>query len=128
MAIRLKTEFRAAAHVRRAEAGGAFAAIVRRGDPDAGSLIVKVFFAGGGFGASNMAGGPDGSNSADGAGPRAQVFLEGRALDGAPTWRDPLSGPADEATVDAWLAKEIDFDPDLWIIEIEDKEGRAFLE
>jgi hypothetical protein len=34
----------------------------------------------------------------------------------------------DEATVEARLAKEINFDPDVWIVEIEDRAGRHFLD
>ena len=42
---RLKTEIRVSAHVRRAQGAGAFATIVRRGDPDAGAVAVKVYIA-----------------------------------------------------------------------------------
>ncbi len=34
----------------------------------------------------------------------------------------------DEAAIEARLAKEISFDPDVWIVEIEDREGRHFLD
>lgn len=107
---RLKTEIRVSAHLRRARAGGAFATIARKGDPDAGAVAVKVY-----FGAR-----------------KAQLFVQSRDLDGNFLWRDPFEGdPQAEETeprVDAWLAKEISIDPDLWIVEIEDREGRAFLE
>jgi hypothetical protein len=33
-----------------------------------------------------------------------------------------------EATVEERLTKEIRFDPDAWIVETEDREGRHFLE
>jgi len=39
---RLKTEIRVTALIRRAQAGGAFAAVLRRGDSDAGALWVVV--------------------------------------------------------------------------------------
>ncbi len=38
----LKTEFWASALIRRAEIGGAFAGVVRKGDADAGAVLVKV--------------------------------------------------------------------------------------
>ena len=112
---RLKSDIRVAAQVRRAQAAGAFAVIARRGDADAGALAVKVYLGGG----------------------RARAFLQSRDLDGRAVWRDPLAGDASngapsrdypEAEVDARLAREASIDPDLWIIEIEDREGRAFLE
>ena len=112
---RLKTEIRVAAHLRRAQAAGAFATIARRGDPDAGAVAVKVYLGRG----------------------RARALVQSRDLDGRSVWRDPLIGDTvqedqskdyHEAEVDAWLAKETAIDPDLWIVEIEDRDGRAFVE
>lgn len=106
---RLKTEIRVSAHIRRAQGAGAFATIVRRGDPDAGAVAVKVFIAKG----------------------EARLFIQSRDLDGAPVWREPFeedAGADIETKIDAWLAKEAGIDPDLWIVEIEDREGRAFLD
>jgi len=103
---RLKTHIRIAAHVRRAEAAGAFAVIARRGDADAGAVAVKVYL----------------------GRARARVFFESRNEAGAAVWREALDGPTDEAAVDRWLAKEAEVDPDLWILEIEDREGRGFFD
>jgi hypothetical protein len=36
--------------------------------------------------------------------------------------------PAADAEVEAYLAREVKFDPDVWIVEIEDRAGRNFLE
>jgi hypothetical protein len=36
--------------------------------------------------------------------------------------------PAPEADVEAYLAREIKFDPDVWIVEVEDRAGRNFLD
>jgi hypothetical protein len=33
-----------------------------------------------------------------------------------------------EADIEARLTKEIRFDPDLWVIEVEDRTGRNFLD
>ncbi len=101
---RLKTEIRIAAQLRRAAAAGAFATIARRGDADAGAVAVKVYL---------------GSR-------RARLFVEGRDEQGEPLWREPLGAEADEAAIDSFLEKEIRFDRDLWIVEIEDREGRTF--
>ena len=101
---RVKTEIRVAAQLRRAAAAGAFATVAKKGDPDAGAVAVKVYL-------GNR---------------RARLYLEARDEKGAATWREPLEGEADEAAVDGFLDKEIRFDRDLWIVEIEDREGRLF--
>jgi hypothetical protein len=101
---RLKTEIRVAAQVRRAAIAGAFATVARRGDPDAGAVAVKVY-----LGAR-----------------RARLFVEARNESGEAIWREPLEGEADEAAVDQFLEKETRFDRDLWIVEIEDRQGRSF--
>ena len=36
--------------------------------------------------------------------------------------------PSAEADIETRLTKEIRFDPDLWIIEVEDRTGRNFLD
>ena len=103
---RLKTEIRVAAQLRRAAGAGAFATIARRGDPDAGAIAVKVYL----------------------GGRRARLFVEARNDEGSAVWREPLDGEADEAGVDRYLEKETRFDRDLWIVEIEDRQGRPFLD
>ncbi len=107
---RLKTEIRVSAHMCRARGEGAFATVARKGDPDAGAVAVKVYL---------------------GAG-AAQLFVQSRDLDGNYVWRDPFEEDAQtdgtELRIDAWLQKEIAIDPDLWIVEIEDRDGRAFLD
>ena len=36
--------------------------------------------------------------------------------------------PAPEADIEARIARELNFDPDVWVIEVEDREGRNFLD
>ncbi|MBT8472626.1 MAG: DUF1491 family protein [Marinicaulis sp.] len=108
---RLKSSIRVSAHLRRVQAAGSFATIARKGDPDAGAIAVKVF-----VGAA-----------------RAKLYIQSRDLDGNVIWRSPVNDSDDcdvveEAHVDAWIKKETSIDPDLWVIEIEDAEGRAFLQ
>lgn len=103
---RLKSEIRVSAQLRRAAAAGAFAVVARRGDPDAGAIAVKVY-----LGAR-----------------RARLLVEARDEAGRATWREPFDGPVEEMQIDAWLDKERKFDADLWIVEIEDREGRAFVD
>jgi hypothetical protein len=54
------------------------------------------------------------------------VYDDSRPVDRLFTPASPQ--PVPEATVEERLAKEIRFDPDAWIVETEDKEGRHFLD
>lgn len=104
----LRTEIWVAALIRRAQVGGAFATVAARGDPDAGAVVVKV-------------------NLLDG---RAQAFAPALDAQGRRTWIDPLGGetPGVEAKVEDYLRRRRERDPDLWIVEIDDRHGRSFIE
>jgi hypothetical protein len=104
----LKTEFWASALIRRAEIAGAFAGIVRKGDKDAGAVLVKV---------ATMDG-------------RARLYGPARNGEGERIWLDLSAGTLGdaEADVDVYVGKRRESDPDLWVIEIEDRQGRHFLE
>jgi hypothetical protein len=41
-------------------------------------------------------------------------------------WTPLVAGP--EAVVDAALARQRRFDPDLWVVEVEDRAGRSLLD
>ena len=43
-------------------------------------------------------------------------------------WAQAAGRLEDEARAADWCDKQIKFDPDLWIVEIEDREGRAFVD
>lgn len=104
--IDLKARFWIDALRWRAEAAGAFVCIARKGDPDAGVVLVKVLA-------------PEG---------RAKLFAPVRDLEGARVWTQPLGAePACEADVEAYLARRAERDPDLWIVEVADPQGRDFL-
>jgi len=100
---RLKTEIRVSALVRRAQNAGAFVAVLRRGDPDAGTLWIIVRH-----------------------GEEQFRYVEQMAMSGGRAWyRD---GPFDETSIGLRTNKAVDRDPDIWIVEIEDSQGRAFLD
>ena len=103
----LKTDFWASALIRRASGAGAFAGVVRKGDTDAGAVLVKVA-------------------TLDG---KARLYGPARDGEGERIWLDLSAGSLGnvEADVDAYVRKRAESDPDLWLIEIEDREGRHFL-
>jgi hypothetical protein len=111
--MRLKSGIWVAAYLRRCQIEGADAVLRRRGAEDAGAIFIKV---------SRLDG------TADLYGPAPQsAFDEARPSDRA--FMAALgSEPKPEADVETYLAKQIRFDPDLWIVEVEDRAGRHFLD
>lgn len=106
--VRLKSEIRVAAILRRAASAGAGAQIVRRGDADAGAIALKIYL----------------GRLSDG--PAARLIMEAYDENGVAVWRPAYDAPQAERVIDERLARESAFDRDLWIVEIEDKEGRSF--
>ncbi|MBR9651078.1 DUF1491 family protein [Thalassobius aquimarinus] len=47
-------------------------------------------------------------------------------MTGARKWMEPVAG--EERDVDAAIAKQRGFDPDLWVVEVEDRQGRHLLD
>lgn len=105
---RLPTELWVSALVRRAQIAGASAFILQRGDAERGDVLVKVA-------------------RLDGT---AQAFVPSFDLEtGARIFSDlALRGvDSSEAEIDAYIRRARDRDSDLWVVEIEDREGRHFL-
>ena len=99
----LKTEVLVQAGFRYCQQALLFAALRRHGDADAGALLVKV-------------------SRLDGT---AAVFARTQSLDGDLAWRRATGeGWIPEEEAEARLVREVDFDPDVWIVEVEDPEGR----
>jgi hypothetical protein len=103
---RLKAGIFVRALLRRVTVEGASAFIVRSGAEEAGSIILIVA-------------------KLDGT---VLVLNQVRDAKGAPAWSQALGGWSDEARAAAWCDKQVKFDPDLWIVEIEDPKGRAFVD
>ncbi len=40
----------------------------------------------------------------------------------------PLGEGAEEAKAAQYLERQVKFDPDIWIVEIEDRQGRTFVD
>ena len=112
--MRLKTGIWVAAYLRRCNVEGVFAAVRRHGAEEAGAIFVKINRLDG----TGALFGPAPQSAFDEAQPADRLFV---VVAGRDT-------PAADADIEARLTKEIRFDPDLWVIEIEDRGGRNFLD
>jgi hypothetical protein len=92
--------------MRRAELGGAAVYLARRGAEEAGALILKLTK-------------PDGSIT---------VLSRATRGEGELVWMRPLGDSTDNTKAASYFEKQTHFDPDLWIVEIEDRQGRAFVD
>lgn len=105
MAERLASHVWVGAYMRRLGAESLPAYVMRRGDDTAGAVLVKCA-------------------SLDGA-----ATLWGREWDlhtDTRPWACIADGP--ETEIDAAIARQVSFDPDLWVIEIESRQGRTLLD
>ena len=110
--MRLTSEFFVSAYIRRCGVEGAFAALRRRGGAEAGAIFILI-------------------DRLDGTGtlygPASQSSYEDRPSDRAFT-RLHKAEVLPREEFEARLDKEIRFDPDCWIVEVEERTGRHFLE
>jgi len=103
--LRLKSAIFVQALIRRCETAGAAAYLVRRGAEEAGAVFLKL-------------------NRLNGA----LTVLSPARRGEERVWMRPLGDTADEQRCADYFAKQVRFDPDIWIVEIEDREGRAFVD
>lgn len=108
--MRLRSDFWVAAYLRRCNLEGASAVLRRRGAAEAGAIFIKV---------DRL----DGRAALFGPAPQS-ALAEGERLF-ARVHKDAWSDPA---LIETRLKREIDFDIDLWIVEVEDTLGRNFLD
>ena len=102
---RITADFWVGAYLRRLSLSDIPAFVTSKGDATAGAVLIKM-------------------NTLDG-----QACCYQRSFDlmsGERTWVVLAEGI--EADVDAALAKQRSFDPDLWIVEVEDRQGRHLLD
>ncbi|MGE0747049.1 MAG: DUF1491 family protein [Rhodospirillales bacterium] len=100
---RVVTSLWVAAQVRLCDINLVPVAVRRRGDADAGSVILKL-------------------DRLDGT---AVVLAQTRDGDGAPAWlRATGPAPVPDADAEAYIERAIRRDPDVWVVEIEDRGGR----
>src|ERR1700761_3065162 len=110
--MRLKSNIGVAAYLRRCQTAGVFGAVRKRGAEEAGAVFVKV---------ATM----DGNAMLYVPAPQT-VYDESRPVERLFT--SASKEPQPESSVEERLAKELRFDPDVWIVETEDKAGRHFLD
>jgi hypothetical protein len=98
MEARLKTALQVKALIRRCDLAAIGVAVTARGDPDAGTVLIKLC-------------GRDTS---------ATVLAQARRADGTLGWlRATGPAPVAEDEAEAYIARQRQRDPDLWVVEIE---------
>jgi len=111
--MRITTDFFITAYIRRRNDAGRFTAVLKRGDPQAGAIFIKL---------ARLDG------SADLYGPAPQLFVDADSVAAAGRLFEQLLERVPEAEADARLARERGFDPDCWLVETEDPSGEAGLD
>ncbi|HEY8261623.1 MAG TPA: DUF1491 family protein [Methylosinus sp.] len=110
--MRLRSDLFVSALIRRAEVAGASAMLRRRGAAEAGAIYLKIDLL-------------DGRAAVLGPAPQSEELPEGVDRLFARLHRDEWIAPFE---AEERMKKEIAFDSDLWLVEIEDREGRAFVD
>lgn len=116
--MRLTSGFVVSALIRQVEAHGAYATVAQRGDEQAGAIFVIVDGLAGAvdlYGPA-MAGSEADAGGLDPALTGNRLFVK-RGLKPEPT----------RAAAEEVLAKERQFDSDLWVLDIEDRQRRCFV-
>jgi hypothetical protein len=100
---RLPTEVWVMAQIRSGHSQGIPAYVLRRGERMGGTILLKLNLLGAGF----------------------RILTQVRGLDGALGWMSALGAePRPETEADAYVEKAVRRDPDLWVIEVEHREGK----
>lgn len=104
MSARLTAEFWVRAYLARLRLADIPAFVTARGDATAGAVVVKL-------------------DTLDG---NARAFARSTDGTGNRVWTTIAEGH--DAQVEAALARQRRFDPDLWIVAVEDRQGRTLLD
>lgn len=100
---RLPTHLWVMAEVRRLIAEGTPVVVARKGERQGGGLLVKLNLLEQGV----------------------RVLTQARDLEGRPAWLPALQGRlVSDAEAEAYIERAVGRDPDLWVVEVEDRQGR----
>ncbi len=110
--MRLRSDFFVSALIRRAETAGAVVMLRRRGAAEAGAIFIKL---------DRL----DGHAALFGPAPQSEtppmgvdrLFVRLHPSE----WIEPMAA-------EARVKREFAFDPDLWLVEVEDRAGRCFVD
>lgn len=105
MSARLKAGIWVAAYMRTVRLKDGFAYLSQRGSEEAGSVLIRFERDGGHV-----------------------VLSPGYGMEGERTWMR-ATGPqaVSAAEAEAYIQRRLKTDPDLWVVDIEDRQGRHFL-
>src|ERR1700677_4157613 len=110
--MRLKSALWVAAYLRRCQVEGVYGVVRRRGAEEAGAVFVRICRL-------------DGTSDLYGPAPQSAVETGlGADRSFTPSF---AKQPVPDADIEACLAREVKFDSDVWIVEVEEPSGRNFL-
>ncbi len=97
MEARVKTGIWVSMALRRGDQTGRFGVVLRKGDPDSGGVLVVL------RGSAGLS-----------------VLSQARTAQGAPAWiRGTGAEAVTQGEADAYIARQVRMDPDLWVLEFE---------
>lgn len=100
---RVKASVWISAQIRMCDLRALPAVVRRRGDADAGSILIRL-------------------DKLDG---HSVLLSQSRDAEGRPAWlQSSGAAPLPDHDVETYIERRVRNDPDIWIIEIEDKDGR----
>lgn len=110
--MRVRSDFWVSAYIRRCATADVTAVLRRRGAAEAGAIFIKL---------DRL----DGHAQVYGPAPQSEMSEDGVERLWTRLHKDEWIDPP---SAEERIAKEVRFDPDLWLIEVEDRLGRHFLD
>ena len=115
--MRLKSHIWVSAYLRRLDGAFIPAVVVRRGDADAGAIYIKISYLDG----TCQILAPMPAHLTQGLAAGELIVEEGRA------WQAVYSPSTTEDEAEGYIGRQVSRDPDMWVLELENTEGRHLL-